>query len=120
MPPEKSPRVLAALSSMTWRFLTFDEYPAFLSSDNPLFFFTSIGIGKPESEVTFPISSYIALWATWRLDLKEGYFPTNSQVVKELNRRTCSIATRYAFHLKGEDWVLALLTKGRWQLNRLR
>jgi hypothetical protein len=120
MPPEKSPRVLAALSSMTWRFLTFDEYPAFLTSDNPLFFFLSMGIGKPESEVTFPISSNIALWATWRLDLKEGYFPTNSQVVKELNRRICSIATRYAFHSQGEEWVLALLTKGRWQLNRLR
>ena len=120
MPPEKSPRVLAALSSMTWRFLTFDEYPAFLTSDNPLFFFTSMGIGNPESEVTFPISSHITLWATWQLDLKEGYFPTNSQVVKELNRRTCSIATRYAFHSQGEDWVLPLLTKGRWQLNRLR
>jgi ElaB/YqjD/DUF883 family membrane-anchored ribosome-binding protein len=120
MPPEKSPRVLAALSSMAWRFLTFDEYPAFLTSDNPLFFFTSMGIGNQESEVTFPISSHIALWATWRLDLKEGYFPTNSQVVKELSRRTCSVATRYAFHSQGEDWVLPLLTKGRWQLNRLR
>jgi len=120
MPPEKSPRVLAALSSMTWRFLTFDEYPAFLTSDNPLFFFTSMGIGKPESEVTFPISSHITLWATWRLDLKEGYFPTNSQVVKELTRRTCSIATRYAFHSRRVDWVLPLLSKGRWQLNRLR
>jgi hypothetical protein len=120
MPPEKSPRVLAALSSMRWRFLTFDEFPAFLSSDNPLFFFTSMGIGKPESEVTFPISSHIILWATWRLDLKEGYFATNSQVVKELNRRTCSIAARYAFHSQREDWLLPLLTKGRWQLNRLR
>lgn len=119
MPAEKSPRVLAALSGMTWRFLTFDEYPAFLTSDNPLFFFTSIGIGNPESEVTFPISSHIALWATWRLDLKEGYFPTRSQVVKELNRRTCSIATRYVFHSKCEEWVLPLLTKSRWKLNRL-
>ena len=120
MPPEKSPRVLAALSSMTWQFLIFDGYPAFLSSDNPLFFFTSMGIGKPESEVTFPISSNIALWATWRLDLKEGYFPTNSQVVKELNRRTCSIATRYIFHCKSEDWVLPVLTMGRWQLSMIR
>ena len=120
MPPEKSPRVFAALSSMTWCFLTFDEYSAFLTSDNPLFFFADIGIGKPESEVTFPISSNIALWATWRSDLQEGYFPTNSQVIKELNRRTCSIATRYAFHSQKQDWILSLLTKGRWQLNRLR
>lgn len=120
MPPEKSPRVVAALSSMTWQFLTFDGYPAFLSSDNPLFFFTDMGIGKAESEVTFPISSNITLWATWRLDLKEGYFPTNTQVVKELNCRTCSIATRYVFHSESEDWVLPLLTKGKWQLNMIR
>jgi hypothetical protein len=64
MPPESSPNVLAALGNMTWRFLTFDEYPAFLTSDNPVFFFTAMGIGKPASEVTFPISSHIALWAT--------------------------------------------------------
>lgn len=120
MPPEKSPRVLAALRSMTWRFLTFDVYPAFLSSDNPFFFFTSMGIGKPESEVTFPISSNITLWATWRRDLKEGYFPTNAQVVKELNRRTCSVATRYVFHSQREEWVVTLLAKGRWQLNMIR
>ena len=79
-----------------------------------------MGIGNPESEVTFPISSHIALWATWRFDLKEGYFPTNSQVVKELNRRTCSTATRFVFHSHMEDWVLPLLIKDRLQLNMLR
>lgn len=120
IPPEKSPRVFAALRSMTWRFLTFDEYPAFLTSDNPVFFFESMGIGNPESEVTFPISSHIVLWATWRPSLKEGYFQTSSQVVKELNRRTCSAATRFVFHTHMEDWVLPLLIKDKWQLNRLR
>ncbi len=45
--------------------------------------------------------------------MKEGYFPTNSQVVKKMNRRTCSIATRYVFHSRSEDWVLPLLTKDR-------
>lgn len=120
IPPEKSPRVLSTLSRMTWRFFTFDEYPAFLTSDNPVFYFTGMGIGNPESEVTFPISSHIALWATWRHDLKEGYFKTSPQVAKELNRRTVSIATRYAFHSIYGEWVLSLLTKGRWHLNRLR
>jgi len=120
MPPEKSPRILAALSRMTWRFFTFDKYPAFLTSDNPVFYFTSMGIGNPESEVTFPVSSHIALWATWRLDLEEGYFETNTQVVKELTRRTASFATRYAFHSIDVEWVLPILNKGRWQLNRIK
>ncbi len=119
IPPEKTPRVFAALCSMTWRFLTFDKYPAFLTSDNPVFFFESMGIGNPESEVVFPISSHISLWATWRRDLEEGYFQTRSQVVKELNRRTCSTASRFVYHPHMEDWVLPLLVKDRWQLNRL-
>jgi hypothetical protein len=119
IPPEKTPRMLDALSSMTWRFLVFDEYPAFLTSDNPVFYFEGEGIGKPESEVTIPISSHIALWANWRRDPKEGYFPTTSQVVKELNRRTCSIAARFVYHLQEEDWVLPLVTKSKWKLNRL-
>ena len=120
IPPEKTPRVVEAVSAMTWRFLTTDGASAFLSSDNPVFYFKGIGIGKPESEITFPISSHIVLWATWRADLAEGYFSTTRQVVKEVNRRTASIATRYLFHHQREDWVLSFAEKGRWLLNRLQ
>jgi len=120
IPPEKSPHILAALSHMTWRFFTFDKYPAFLTSDNPVFYFTSMGIGNPESEVTFPVSSHIALWATWRFDLEEGYFETSVQVVKELSRRTASFTTRHAFHSVDAEWLLPILNKGRWQLNRIK
>jgi hypothetical protein len=120
IPPERRPGPLAALSRMTWRFFTFDQYPAFLTSDNPVFYFTNMGVGKPESEVTFPISSHIALWATRRSDLAEGYFPTNPQVVRELNRRTASFSTRYVFHSTDEKWVLRLLTQHSWRLNMLK
>lgn len=120
IPPETTPRVVAAMSSMTWRFLTFEQRPAILTSDNPVFYFTGIGIGKPESEVTFPISSHIALWASWRADLPEGYFPTTTQVVKELNRRMAYNATRYLFHSEDEDWILPFFKKGRWKLHRFQ
>ena len=120
IPPGMSPRIVEAISSMTWIFWTFDQRPAFLTSDNPIFYFTHIGIGKPESEVSFPISSHVALWANWRHDLSEGYLPANTQVVKELNRRTVSIATRYIFHSDNEAWIFPFVTKGRWQLNYLR
>ena len=120
IPPGMSPRVVAAISSMTWIFWTFDQHPAFLTSDNPIFYFTHIGIGKPKSEISFPISSHIVLWANWRHDLSEGYLPTNVQVVKELNRRMVSIASRYVFHSDDEAWILPFVTKGRWKLNYLR
>lgn len=120
IPPERSPQTLAALSRMTWRFFVSDRGPSFLTSDNPVFYFTTLGIGRPQSEVTFPISSTIALWATWRQDIDEVHFiPAKESVVKELNRRTASLATRYMFHSKNEPWVLSLLTRATWRLNRL-
>ena len=120
IPPERSPLVVAALTGMTWRFLTFDDKPVFLTSDNPVFYFTSIGMGKPESEVTFPISSHIVLWATWRTDLPEGYIAVTNQVVKEINRRTAKNALRYVFHRRDEYWILPFVTKALWKLNLLR
>ncbi|MHB0914165.1 MAG: DUF4238 domain-containing protein [Thermoleophilia bacterium] len=118
--PEQSPQVMGALTNMTWRFLTCKHSPAILTSDNPVFYDESIGIGRPESEISFPVSSHIALWASWRTNLKEGYFPTTVQVVKELNRRTAYNATNNIYHLRDESWILPFLKKGRWQLNTLK
>ena len=39
--------------------------------------------------------------------------------MREVNRRTASIATRYAFHAINESWVLRLLSKSSWRFNRL-
>jgi hypothetical protein len=114
-----SARVVKTLHAMTWRFLTFDQGAAFLTSDNPVFYFEGLGIGREYSEVTVPISSKIALWATWRQDLAEGFFPTNIQVVKELNRRTVSNTSHYIFYSLKVKWILTLLSKKRHNLNRI-
>jgi len=121
IPPEKWPRAQAVLSGMAWKFLTFDEYPAFLTSDNPVFYFPSMGIGRPESEVTFPVSSNVVLWATGRANPAEGFIQTNTRVVKELNRRTAYSSTRRVFHSSDEKWVLQLLAQhGSWVPTLLR
>jgi len=120
IPAERSSDVVEVLSLMKWQFFTFDEYPAFLTSDNPVFYFTTFGIGNPQSEVSFPISSNVALWASRRLDLKEGYVRVSPKEVKELNRRTVSFATRFVFHSIHAEWVLPLLLKGRLRLNRIQ
>jgi hypothetical protein len=119
IPAERTPRIILALATMTWRFFTFGKKPAFLTSDNPVFFFPQFGVGRPESELSFPVSSHVTLWATRRLDLLEGYFPTTPRVVEEMNRRLASITTRYAFHAEEEDWILPFLAKKKWSLNRI-
>ncbi len=119
LPPDQTPQTVSALSKMTWRFLTYEQAPAILTSDNPVFYFEGIGIGKPESELSFPISSHVALWASWRSDLEEGYFLTSMPAIKELNRRTAHNAANYLYHAKEEKWISPFFKKGKWQLNRL-
>jgi hypothetical protein len=120
IPADCTPRIIEAIATMTWRFYTFDEKPAFLTGDNPVFFFSHLGIGKAQSELTFPISSHVMLWATRRLDLAEGYFPATLAIVKEMSRRIASVTTRYIFHALNEDWILPFLAKKRWQLNLIQ
>ncbi len=119
MPPDRTPQTLEALSQMTWRFFTARDNEYFITSDNPLFFFRWMGIGKQQSEVTFPITQNIALWATWRIDVKEGYFPTRPQVAKEINRRTASIAHNYLYSPSSETWIGTLANKKIHRLNRI-
>lgn len=109
--PEKSPQILAALIAMTWRFFVWEGPIGLITSDNPVFFFESLGIGNERCEVTFPISKNIALWATWRNDLREGYVRSTPEALKEINMRTASFATRYLFYSHNEPWVRNLANR---------
>ncbi len=119
VPADQTPLMLEGIATMTWRFILFDEKPVFLTGDNPVFYFSNLGIGSTKSEMSFPISSHVTLWATRRPDLPEGYFPTSMAIVKEMNRRIASITTRYGFHAEDEDWILHSLAKKNWKLNRI-
>ncbi len=117
--PDRTPRMIEALTQMNWTFLVFDERPAFLTCDNPLFIFTGIGVGRPESEVSFPICSHITLLGTWRTDYPQTYVNVLEPTVREINRRTADNALRFAFHALNEDWISGFINKRSWQLNPL-
>jgi hypothetical protein len=121
IPPEKTPQSVDVFSQMTWRFMIASRGQYFITSDNPLFFFPWMGIGKEMSEVTFPITKDIALWATWRIDIGEGFFPASSQLVKEVNRRTASISTQFLYSPYPAEWIklLANKPKSEIKLNRI-
>lgn len=119
LPPDTTPKSIDAICAMTWCCLTYDAKPAFLTCDNPVYFHTGMGLTDERAEVTFPLSSNVALWATWRKDLQEGYFPACMPKVKEFNRRMAHNATRFVFHAIDEYWVLPFVCKGRYKLNRI-
>src|SRR6185503_16996699 len=59
--------VLDAMMSMRWQFLIAPEGHRFVTGDNPVHTFKrGIGFSKPYSELTFPVSSRVALLGTYR------------------------------------------------------
>ncbi len=119
IPPDRTPNIVMALKQMNWCFLTWDEYPTFLTCDNPVFHFPWMGIGKSESEVTFPISSNIVLLANWRTNIKETYYETNEKAIREINQRTAFNTTRFAYHARDEYWIPKFICKKKTNFNLL-
>ena len=110
-------KLVPAISQMNWQFLIAPKGSKFLTSDNPVFFFEGIGLNKPQSEITFPISSDVALAAFGRPGFREGFVTTTTHVVAEINRRTAYAATKEAYHSCAASWVVQVLTKRKPQLN---
>ncbi len=113
-----SPRLVDALLSMNWIFLHSNS-SQFLTSDNPVFFFKHEGIGKPTSELTWPLSSGLALWATRQPRPSMSYLSASSGAIKEINRRTVHNSSRFVYGQKDEHWVLPFVLKKQWTLSRL-
>ena len=116
--PNILPGVYKILPTMTWTFLKTNTSLSFLTSDNPVFFFEWLGIGRPESELTFPISSDICLLATWAR-VKEGYITTTEAIIKEINRRSASSATRYVYYSAENSGVSNLINRKNWKFKRI-
>ena len=112
-------KLLPVISQMKWQFLIAPEGSKFLTSDSPVFFFESIGLNKPQSEITFPISSYVALASFGRSGFREGFITTTTHVVSEINRRTAHAATAEVYHASAASWIVDVLKKRKPQLNYL-
>jgi hypothetical protein len=113
-----TPRMVDGLLAMHWRYLRVDQ-GMLLASDNPVFFFASVGIGNPASELTISFSSTVALWANRRSDSGPAVARASREAVRELNRRAVHNATRFVFSEADESWILPFHRKGHWTLRRL-
>ncbi len=115
---ESTPRIIDAIISMNWQFLVSKDI-TYLTSDNPLFFFSHEGIGPETAEVTIPFSSTTALWMNRDPKMKPLYAIAGPAFVKEVNRRTAYNATRLVFSSTNETWVSKVIFKNHHQLNRI-
>ncbi len=117
--PWPSEEVVNAIWSMTWRYLVTRKGPIFfLTSDNPVFFFEAYGFGPSKSgdsgksELSFPISSNVCLLGNWQPGGdSELFLETTQGMVKEMNCRNASTATRFLFYREPASWIEKIARK---------
>ena len=119
--PWPSEQVLSLVYGMTWRIVLADADNRFLTSDNPASFFEAYGLGKPEAEITFPLSSDMALFASWQ-GPRERLITVQAtpSLVKEANRRVASGAERFLFYHERRDWIGTVADKPHPFLSRIQ
>ena len=102
-----------ALQRMTWTFYVAPNSCAFFTGDNPVFI-PKFGFGWNNSELSFPISTDVALIASWNKAMTEGFEEAKSQIVKQINHRTINQASRIYFS-QNPDWIVKMLKKGDYE-----
>ena len=101
----RAPKVSNALLHQRWIYLETSAEHGFVASDNPVYFFTAIGLGDPQSELAFPISPTICLFLRWDNATVDRFRKVSSEVVNEINNRIIIGADRFIFNTNEASWV---------------
>ena len=100
--------VAGVIAGMSWEILHTNE-PSYLSSDHPVFFFSSDGIGHTTSELTIAFSSRAALVCRYGTVGEFHHKDAQPYQVQEINRRTVHNATRFIFSETADPKVTAFV-----------
>jgi hypothetical protein len=117
--PFPSENICKLIFAMNWRFLIAESRQRLLTSDNPAFFFEHFGLGNTDSELTFPISSDVALFGSWKPMQGSRSVVRDPRFVKEANRRVASGASRFVYYHAKEDWLAVVASKETAYLSRI-
>jgi len=119
--PWPTQNIARAVATMAWRLVTIPRGRHVITSDNPACFFEPLGLGRDDSELTFPISPTLALMGS-----RQGQPGSIVEVtakpglVKEINRRMVSEAERFVFAHRRASWVEVIAGKEKPSLHRIR
>lgn len=91
-----------AIYRMNWRIVQASGPSFFLTSDNPVY--CPNGLANTDSELFLPISSELALWASYTT-LTTKKIISGQEYVTEFNKRTVANATQYIYYHKNVDWI---------------
>jgi hypothetical protein len=117
--PWPTGEIIDLVYHMSWRFIIADGFQYFVVTDNPAFFFECCGLGTKSSELTFPISSSLALFGSWTPVGQSNAIRSETQFVKEANRRLISTAFRFIYSRDKTDWICKVASKAQPHLSRI-
>lgn len=106
--------IVGALLDMTWRIVESSGPQFFVISDNPVAYFRweGYGLGGKETELVFPLSPSIALHGSrQRQHASLTRFRASQRIVREINKRIVSQASRFVFTHDNPYWLSKLLTR---------
>jgi len=118
--PWATQQMIDLICRMSWYIVSSKE-DYFITSDNPAYFFEAYGIGTPKSELTFPVSRDLALFASWQgAQNSMNYLEARPKLVKEANKRLASGAERFVFSHRQEDWIAKISNNPKPYLSRIQ
>ena len=99
---------------MTWRSVGTTGPQMFLTSDNPAVYirYEGYGLGGKEGEIVMPVSPHVALHGS-RNDCHPSFsrVPAHQKIVREINKRIVSQATRFVFTHDRAPWLAKILAR---------
>ena len=111
--------VEAYLMKMHWYFLVAAGRSRFVTCDNPVYLHKGLGLNKPESELSCPLSSDVALLVTATARNWAQYVEVPEMIVQEINRRSVENATRQVYYFERAVWLERMVQKRILKLNRI-
>jgi hypothetical protein len=118
--PWPSEDIINCVYDMHWTFVCAEGDNYFLVTDNPAFFFKCYGIGTENSELTFPISRNLAIFASWTPRANGSKIISRPQLVKEANRRLISKTFRFIYSPRKDEWIHKVAEKRNPYLSKLK
>ncbi|MDE2935448.1 MAG: DUF4238 domain-containing protein [Chloroflexota bacterium] len=117
-------KIAMSIYCMNWVVVHAGPIGEFVTSDAPAFFTIGIGLENQEAELSIPLSTSVALHASWRgrpCGLEYIAAPT-AQIFKELNRRTVREAVRFVYAPTPFGWIPKVSARNEdgWWAIRLR
>lgn len=100
------PKFQAVLNDMRWTVLLAEGNQRFITSDAPVFWDREAGIGRPDADLTIPLSSKAVLYLRREhlgqtIDFKKA----DGRVPIQLNRRAVYYSKRFTFSSRNDKWV---------------